>query len=878
MKLKQLLRPRFLRQSARHTRRDLFTSAARAVRSPMQVEPLENRQMLSLTINVDVDGGSGIGSAGTKTASVTSVGQVVTLDVYATVTGTTSGSNDGFQEVDGSFLSALSTGGSLSAGSNSVGGNLGTALPIFEYQASGASQSTPQDLNGDGYLDSGSNNNADISGFFNARGGAIEQDGTVSGDSQTFFIGSLAYTVTKLNYGQPTDINFRLRSGLASGAYDAVWLQDGVGLNDSTGTVLEGSPVVITDPNLSVPNSGSISGTVDKSVSGTTSAFSGVTVYLDTNDTGSYVSTDPTQTTDSSGDYSFTGLASGTYFLRQVVPSGYKQTSPSSTPTLISITNTQTVSGQDFIDASTAAVTGSISGAVTKVVSGTTSNFSGVTVYIDTNNDGSLDTGDISTTTSSTGAYSFTGLGAGTYHIREIVPSGYGQTSPSSTPTTVTLTAGQASTGDNFTDTAVTTGSTASISGTITQVIAGVTTNMSGVTVYLDTNDNGALNTGEPSTVTTSSGTFTFTGLAAGTYYLRETVPTNFKQTSPSSTPTKLTLTNGQTSTGDNFTNTATYTPGSIAGTVYNDKNSNAKLDSGEPGIAGVEMYIDVNKDATLDSGDPTTTTSSTGTYSFTGLAPGTYRVREVVPLGDKLTDPLPAVGYFDIIVQSNWQITGENWGNIVPSTGTTTPGTITGTVYSDANKNGKLDSGEIGIPGVTVYLDLKNDGKDDSGDPTATTSSTGTYSFTGIAPGSYTVREVLLSGDTFTTASSLTATVTSGGTTSGENFGNYGAITLSGNVFDDVNGNGVKDTGDNGMSGWVVYCDLNNDGKFESNENNKTTDSNGNFEFVSLTAGTYTIRIYPKTGYTETAPAAMYYTVTLAPGVPVSISFGEHP
>jgi uncharacterized protein (DUF2141 family) len=843
----------------------------------MQVEPLESRQMLSLTVNVDVAGG-GIGSAGTKTATVTSVGQVVDLDVYATVTGTeaVTAANTGFQSLCGSFLSTLTTGGSLSVGSDSVGGNLSTAIPTFEFQANGAVQSTAQDLNGDGYLDSGSNDNADIAGFFNARGGAVETDGTVSGDSETFLIGTLSYTVTNLNYGQATDINFRMRDGIPAGAYDAIWVQNGEGLNDQTGTVITGNSVVITDPKLSVPNTASISGNVEKSVNGTTSAFSGVTVYLDTNDTGSYVSTDPTQVTDSSGDYDFTGLAAGTYYLREVVPTGYKQTSPSSTPTLITVTNKQTVSGQDFIDASTAAVTGSISGAVTKVVSGTSSSFSGVTVYIDTNNDGSLDSGDISTTTSSTGAYSFTGLPAGTYHIREVVPSGYTQTSPGSTPTTVTLTAGQNATGDNFTDTANTVSSTASISGNIFQTVAGQTSDMSGVTVYLDTNDNGSLNTGEPSTVTTTNGGFSFTGLAAGTYYLREVVPTNFKQTSPSSSPTKITLTSAQASTGDNFTNTATYTPGSITGTVYNDKNGDGKLDNGEAGISGVEMYIDLNKDGTIDSGDPTITTSSTGAYSFYNLAPGTYRVREVVPSGDKLTDPAPAVGYFDIIVQSNWQITGENWGNVVPSTGST--GSISGTVYSDANKNGKLDSGEIGIPGVTVYLDLKNDGKDDTGDPVTTTSSTGTYTFAGLAPGNYTVREVLLSGDSFTTASSLVAVVASGKSVTGENFGNYGAITLSGNVFNDVNGNGVKDTGDNGLSGWVVYCDLNNDGKFEANENNKTTDSNGNFEFVSLSAGTYTIRIVPKSGYTLTSPSAGYYTVTIAPGVPVSISFAEHP
>ncbi|MFN8529737.1 MAG: SdrD B-like domain-containing protein, partial [Anaerolineae bacterium] len=49
-------------------------------------------------------------------------------------------------------------------------------------------------------------------------------------------------------------------------------------------------------------------------------------------------------------------------------------------------------------------------------------NMSGVTVYLDTNNNGSLDGGETSTVTDASGAYSFTSLAAGSYNVR-IVPS-----------------------------------------------------------------------------------------------------------------------------------------------------------------------------------------------------------------------------------------------------------------------------------------------------------------------------------------------------------------------------------------------------------------------------------------------------------------------
>jgi protocatechuate 3,4-dioxygenase beta subunit len=1074
MKLKQLFnsannRGLFGRSSKRSNKQQILRFATRDVvkdvtSDVVKMEPLEDRQMMSLTVNVDV------GTSG-KSANVTSVGQVVDLNVYVTVTGTTKGTNDGFQSLCGSFL------GTETDGNYSVGGNINNVNPTFLYTANGAQSATSQDLNGDGYNDAGSNNNSDIAGFFNARGGAIETNGTVSGDSQTFLIGTMTYTVVSLNYGQPTDINFRLRDGIPSGAYDAVWLEDGQGENDSTDSVLTGAPVVITDTSLTPPPDGSISGTVDASVNGSTKAVSGeqlyidqnnsgsyvsgdplvstnsggyydftglhpgtyhirqiltagevqtapsttpltvtlsagqnvsgqdfldaasgsvsgtvtkviagsstpmqgvqvyadvnnngvyntgdptgitdsngnytigglgagqftirevvpsgyaastssasvtvaagqsvagvnftdtstaivpasisgnvtkivngvsspdsgVTLYLDLNDTGSLASGDPTAVTDGSGNFSFTGLTPNSYLLRQVVPSGFKQTSPLATPTLITVGSGDVISNENFVDTgSTVAQTGSIAGTVYKVVNGVTSADSGVTVFLDTNNDGVLDSGDVSTTTSSTGTYSFTGLAAGTYHLREVVASGYSQTSPGSSPTNINLLSGQSVAGENFTDTASVVNTTGSISGTVYKVVSGVTSVDPGVTVYLDTNNDGVLDTGDISTVTGSNGTYSFTGLASTTFHLRQVVPTGYSQTSPSSSPTSIPLATGQSVTGQNFTDTAAtvnYIPGSIAGEVYNDKNGNGKLDSGETGISGVELYIDLNKDGTIDSGDPTTTTSSAGTYSFTGLAPGTYRVREVVPTGDKLTDPLPAVGYFDIVVQSNWQIHGENWGNTVPVV--TSTGSITGTVYSDANKNGKLDSGEIGIPNVTVYIDLKKDGKDDSGDPTAVTNASGVYTFSGLAAGSYVVRETLPSGDSLTSTSSLTATVTSGGVTSGQNFGNYGAITLSGNVFNDANGNGVKDSGEAGLSGWVVYCDLKNTGSFVTSDNNKTTDSNGNFDFVSLTAGTYIIRVIPKSGYTLTSPSSGFYSVTIAPGVQtVTPIFAEH-
>ena len=45
----------------------------------------------------------------------------------------------------------------------------------------------------------------------------------------------------------------------------------------------------------------------------------------------------------------------------------------------------------------------------------------------------------------------------------------------------------------------------------------------------------------------------------------------------------------------------------------------------------------------------------------------------------------------------------------------------------------------------------------------------------------------------------------TGGQSISGLNFGNFQTVTLSGEVFNDTNGNGAPDTGEPGLSGWTV-------------------------------------------------------------------------
>ena len=180
---------------------------------------------------------------------------------------------------------------------------------------------------------------------------------------------------------------------------------------------------------------------------------------------------------------------------------------------------------------------------------------------------------------------------------------------------------------------------------------------------------------GEPTFTTATAGTFTFSGLAAGTYRIRDVLPTGWRRTLPTAGYYDVTVSAGQTITGKDFAET---TRGIISGTIFNDTNGNAIKDSIEAVISGRVVYLDTNKNGKLDTGEPSFTVGADGKYLFV-VAAGTYRVRDVLPAGWRRT--LPTVGYYDVTLTSGQSIASKNFAE-------TTRGVISGIVFKDTNGN----------------------------------------------------------------------------------------------------------------------------------------------------------------------------------------------
>jgi uncharacterized membrane protein len=171
-----------------------------------------------------------------------------------------------------------------------------------------------------------------------------------------------------------------------------------------------------------------------------------------------------------------------------------------------------------------------------------------------------------------------------------------------------------------------------------------------------------------------------------------------------------------------------------------------------------------------------TATAKGIGGATVSGNFAFTYYVGANTNSAGSSTPPTN-VGTYTVVAA--FTSTNANYSNAqsAPVTFTISPasGTISGTVYFDTTGNG-LTSDDTPLTGVKVYLDRNNNGQLDANEPTVTTGSNGSYSFTGLASGNYTVREVVPTADVRTAptlSDHYTVALAAGQTSSGNNFDN---------------------------------------------------------------------------------------------------------
>ncbi|REJ73452.1 MAG: hypothetical protein DWQ36_02600 [Acidobacteria bacterium] len=349
------------------------------------------------------------------------------------------------------------------------------------------------------------------------------------------------------------------------------------------------------------------------------------------------------------------------------------------------------------------------------------------------------------------------------------------------------------------------------------------------------------------------------------------------------------------------------YFLGCISGRAWDDTDVDGIRDVGEPLRAGVVVRLLTSAGAAVldGAGNPiTTTTSASGTYSFCGLPPATYRVQFDNPLN--LRPTLQNQGGDDTVDSDASPANGQVTGVVVTGAATTAnvdvgyeaqfAWVLGDTVFLDLDRDGIEDIGEPGIPQVLVTL-YRDDG-DGIAEPNpqlcsaisnpaqdcvvavTATDVNGQYQFSGSVPGTYftAVNETTLPDDPGNPGQDLvlapgnvnpSALVTVGGSANAFfdlDFGYVQAddtLALVGDlVWSDADDDGVRDAGEPGLGGVdLALVSAGPDGVFGTGDDvtvdTTTSLASGVYYFFNVAPGTYRVDVLDSVNSTNLGIAA---------------------
>ncbi|GHA12145.1 hypothetical protein GCM10008090_22520 [Arenicella chitinivorans] len=416
--------------------------------------------------------------------------------------------------------------------------------------------------------------------------------------------------------------------------------------------------------------------------------------------------------------------------------------------------------------------------------------------------------------------------------------------------------------------------------------------------LYIDSNGNGVQDSGEPNlanvdVVITDSNAVqrVVTSDSNGNYSAQVpagTTTVNVDETDPQfpqnhiqtegTDPTTVTAVAGTNVSAGNDG----YAPtGRIGDLIFFDNGSNGTVGQYDPGIdVGVpSATVTLLPPAGVDLGNGagqaiSTTTDANGNYSFGLLPAGTYQVTVTPPSNTTQTVDPNEPGACTTCDSTSTVVIATGQVNLLQDfgyTSTVPAGEIGDRIFEDTNANGVQDPGEPGIAGIVVQLcgDLDNINATPPTCRTETTDADGDYLFgDGFAGDGTTVdnNDTPVPGTTGTEDYTITITNPPAGAVNSadpdggsvnvaqltlpggvsnldQDFGYVFVASLSGNVSQDSNGDGVGDTN---LPGTVVqlYTDPNGDGNPADGVlyTQTVTDASGNYSFTGVPVGDYVV------------------------------------
>jgi uncharacterized repeat protein (TIGR01451 family)/fimbrial isopeptide formation D2 family protein len=287
---------------------------------------------------------------------------------------------------------------------------------------------------------------------------------------------------------------------------------------------------------------------------------------------------------------------------------------------------------------------------------------------------------------------------------------------------------------------------------------------------------------------------------------------------------------------------------GMVQGVVYRDVSGNGSYDpAGDIPLPGVAITI-------IDS-------TRTAYVVYTDAA---GRFSRVVAAGSTIVDVDDATLPTGLVLTTGTDgadpttVTVPNVGSASRNTGyvpvSGTVGAVRGNVWNDGDLNQSKGPGEANMLGVQVQLRNGSNAII----ATAYTDVYGNYSFPNVPVGSYNVHVVRPSGYSLTTANDpANVNVTNGGsTTASFGLAVISSHSISGQVFNDADGSGLKSVGESGTSAgglYVVLVDTNG-----NQVDSSAVAADGRWSINSIVDGSYTVRLVTSSGTPNTsAPSA---------------------
>lgn len=285
---------------------------------------------------------------------------------------------------------------------------------------------------------------------------------------------------------------------------------------------------------------------------------------------------------------------------------------------------------------------------------------------------------------------------------------------------------------------------------------------------------------------------------------------------------------------------------GDVRGQIFHDTNDNSIQEVTEDGLAGWTVWVDTNSNGQQNVGEPSAVTDVKGKYLIAGIPAGNFNVIERLEPGFT-----PSTGRSDrqLVQIRDGKTAKADFPNI---TAPITTGSVSGTLFDDLNVNGVYDASDKGLPAWSVFVDLNNNGAFDADEPASVTDNDGDFSIADVPSGAHRIYEISQPGYRPVTggifplqgaAPYRDVVVTSGGNVRVQIGNALNPVgTLGGNVWNDLNGDGVHQAEEVGIANRPIFIDLNANGLQDTDEPARLTSATGAYSFEDLRVGTHNL------------------------------------